>query len=87
MVQSRYCRWLGSQRHLIGRDIPGLGIALSLLFVYLCGVGTRAYAGRQLVLFFEGFSIGSSHQYCVSIYQATDEHIFSEKATHFRDVV
>ena len=73
---------------LFGRDIPGVGIALSLLFVYLCGVGTRAYAGRQLVLFFEGLLdrvpvINTVYQ---SIKQLMST-IFSEKATHFRDVV
>ena len=73
---------------LFGRDIPGLGIALSLLFVYLCGVGTRAYAGRQLVQFFEG--VLDRVPIINTVYQSIKQlmsTLFSEKATHFRDVV
>ena len=73
---------------LIGQDIPGLGIILSLLFVYLCGVGTRAYAGRQLVTFFEG--ILDRVPFINTIYQSIKQlmsTLFSEKGTHFRDVV
>lgn len=73
---------------LIGRDIPGLGIVLSLLFVYLCGVGTRAYAGRQLVSFFEG--ILDRVPFINTIYQSIKQlmsTLFSAQGTHFRDVV
>ncbi len=73
---------------LFGRDIPGLGIVLSLLFVYLCGVGTRAYAGKQLVSLYEGLLervpiINTVYQ---SIKQLMST-LFSEQANHFRDVV
>lgn len=73
---------------LFGRDIPGLGIVLSLVFVYLCGVGTRAYAGRQLVSFFEG--VLDRVPVINTVYQSIKQlmsTLFSEQATHFRDVV
>jgi len=73
---------------VFGTDIPGLGIVLSLLFVYLCGVGTRAYAGRQLVLFFEG--VLERVPIINTVYQSIKQlmsTLFSEKAAHFRDVV
>ena len=73
---------------LIGRDIPGFGIVLSLLFVYLCGVGTRAYAGRQLVSFFE--SLLDRVPFINTVYQSIKQlmsTLFSDKGTHFRDVV
>jgi uncharacterized membrane protein len=73
---------------LFGQEIPGLGIVLSLLFVYLFGVGTRAYAGKQLVSFYEKWLervpiINTVYQ---SIKQLMST-LFSKQGAHFRDVV
>lgn len=73
---------------LFGQDVPGLGIVLSLVFVYLCGVGTRAYAGKQLVSFFEG--VLDRVPFINTVYQSIKQlmsTLFSEQATHFQDVV
>lgn len=73
---------------LFGQDVPGLGIVLSLVFVYLCGVGTRAYAGKQLVSFFEGLL--DRVPFINTVYQSIKQlmsTLFSEQATHFQDVV
>lgn len=72
----------------LGYDIPGLGIALSLLFVYLSGVGTRLYAGRQLIAFYE--ALLEKVPFINGLYQAIKQlmtTLFSEQAKHFQDVV
>lgn len=73
---------------VFGRDIPGLGIALSLVFIYLCGVGTRVYAGRQLIGFYEG--VLQRVPIINVVYQSIKQlmsTLFSEQGNHFRDVV
>ena len=73
---------------LFGQDIPGLGIVLSLVFIYVCGVGTRVYAGRQLIGFYEG--ILQRVPIINVVYQSIKQlmsTLFSEQANHFRDVV
>lgn len=73
---------------LLGYDIPGVGIVLSLLFVYLSGVGTRLYAGRQLIAFYE--ALLQKVPFINGLYQAIKQlmtTLFSEQAKHFQDVV
>lgn len=73
---------------LFGHGIPGLGILLSLVFIYVVGLGTRAYAGRQLVGFYE--SVLQRVPIISGVYQAIKQlmtTLFSEQANHFRDVV
>lgn len=73
---------------LFGYDLPGLGIVLSLLFVYLSGVGTRMYAGKQLVNFYE--TLLQRVPIINGLYQAIKQlmtTLFSEQSKHFQDVV
>ncbi len=73
---------------LFGYDIPGLGILLSVLFVYLSGLATRMYAGRQVVQFYEGLL--KKVPIINGIYQSIKQlmtTLFSKKAAHFRNVV
>lgn len=73
---------------LFGQEIPGLGILLSLVFIYVVGLGTRVYAGRQLVGFYE--SVLQRVPIISGVYQAIKQlmtTLFSEQANHFRDVV
>lgn len=73
---------------LIGFDLPGLGIVLSVLFIYFSGLGVQYYAGRQLVVFTE--HLLERVPIVSSIYHAIKqlmETMFSQKGQHFREVV
>lgn len=75
-------------KSFLGRDLPGLGILLSILFIYLCGLATHNYAGKQMVRFYE--TLLTRVPLINGLYQAIKQFVstlFSEKGNNFREVV
>jgi len=75
-------------RELIGFDIPGLGIFISLMLIYLAGFGVRYYIGRRLVELTERFLV--QVPVVSGLYQAIKQvmsTMFSSSSEHFREVV
>lgn len=73
---------------VIGFDIPGLGIFLSLILIYLAGFGVRYYIGRSLVEFTERILV--QVPIVSGLYQAIKQvmsTMFSHSSDHFREVV
>ena len=75
-------------RHLLGFDIPGLGLPLSVLIVLLTGVLAHNIIGRQLVLWWE--SLLSRIPIVRSIYSSVkqvSDTMLSPKGNAFRQAV
>jgi len=73
---------------LLGRHIPGLGLVLVTLLVFLVGLLTRNYFGKKLVHLWD-LMVGRI-PIVRNIYQAVKqltEAIFSDGARHFKQVV
>ena len=73
---------------IFGTDIPGLGILLSIAFIYVCGLATHNYAGKQMVRFYE--TLLTRVPLINGLYQAIKQFVgtlFSEKGNNFREVV
>lgn len=73
---------------VIGFDIPGLGIFLSLVLIYGAGLGVRYYIGRTLVELTEKFL--AQVPIVSGLYQAIKQvmsTMFSQSSDHFREVV
>jgi len=72
----------------LGFPIPGLGILVTLLVVFLVGFGMRYYAGRRLVEWAE--RILSKVPLASVVYQGLKQLVqtlFSKREKHFRQVV
>lgn len=73
--------------HLLGRDIPGIGIAFTISIILLVGVLTRLYIGRQLVTW--GDQVVSKIPFAKGIYRAIKDFVsltFSEDGKSFKQV-
>jgi len=73
---------------VVGFPIPGLGVLLSVLILWLIGLGMRNYAGRRLVRIVEGLlrRVPLASVLYQSIKQLM-ETLFSDKGRHFQEVV
>jgi uncharacterized membrane protein len=73
---------------LIGFSIPGLGSILTLLIIFLTGVATRNFAGRQVVNLWEGMlkRIPVVNSIYSSVKQVSDT-LFSSSGNAFRKAV
>jgi len=80
---------LGLQpKNLVGFEIPGLGVVLTLVVVILFGMTLRNYIGRRIVDFYE--AILSRVPVLNGIYLGLKElfgSLFSSRGKHFRQVV
>lgn len=73
---------------LLGFNLPGLGILLSLVFVIAVGSMMQYYTGRRVVEFYEGLL--ARVPVLSGIYQGVKQlidTIFMRKGAHFREVV
>jgi uncharacterized membrane protein len=75
-------------KQLVGFDIPGLGLVLSVLVVLVTGVLARNFIGRQLVLWWEGLlsNIPIVRSIYSSVKQVSDT-MLSPKGNAFRQAV
>jgi uncharacterized membrane protein len=73
---------------LIGFSIPGLGTILTLLIIFLTGVATRNFVGRQVVMLWEGVlkRIPVVSSIYSSVKQVSDT-LFSSSGNAFRKAV
>jgi uncharacterized membrane protein len=73
---------------LIGFSIPGLGSILTLLIIFLTGVATRNFVGRQVVMLWEGIlkRIPVVSSIYSSVKQVSDT-LFSSSGNAFRKAV
>jgi uncharacterized membrane protein len=72
----------------LGFPIPGLGILVTMIIVFLVGFGTRYYAGRSIVEWTE--RLLSKVPLASGIYQGLKQLVqtlFTERGRHFRQVV
>lgn len=73
---------------VVGFDIPGLGIFLSLILIYVAGFGVRYYIGRSIVDITEKILV--QVPIVSGLYQAIKQvmsTMFSQSSENFRDVV
>jgi len=73
---------------LLGINIPGLGIIVTLAIIFICGLITQSYIGTKLVNF--GESLLDKIPVVRSIYQATKqifENLFINNNQSFKKVV
>jgi len=73
---------------LVGFAIPGLGSILTLLIIFITGLATRNFIGRQVVLLWEGVltRIPVVKQIYSSVKQVSDT-LFSSSGNAFRKAV
>lgn len=73
---------------LVGFRIPGLGTILTLLIIFVTGLGTRNFIGRQVVSLWEGFltRIPVVKSIYSSVKQVSDT-LFSSSGNAFRKAV
>jgi uncharacterized membrane protein len=75
-------------KNLIGFEVPGLGVLLTLLVVMVFGMTLRYYLGRRFVEFYE--AILSRVPVLNGVYLGLKEllgSLFSSRGKHFRQVV
>ena len=73
---------------LFNRHIPGLGVIVTVLLIFICGLVTTSYFGRRLVVYGEGL-VGKI-PIVRSIYQAIKkiaDNLFMDRAESFKKVV
>jgi uncharacterized membrane protein len=73
---------------LLGFHIPGLGVIVTLLLIFICGLVIRSYLGKKLVDF--GERLVGKIPFVRSIYQAIKrimDSLFMDKAQSFKKVV
>jgi uncharacterized membrane protein len=73
---------------LFNVHIPGLGVIVTLLLIFICGLLTRSYLGKRLVEF--GERLVGKIPFVRSIYQAIKriaDSLFMDKAQSFKKVV
>jgi uncharacterized membrane protein len=74
--------------NLLHFHIPGMGIIITVLLIFLCGLVTTSYLGNRLVIF--GERIVGKIPFVRSIYQAIKriaEGLFMDRAQSFKKVV
>lgn len=73
---------------LFNFHVPGLGVIVTLLLIFVCGLLTRSYLGKRLVEF--GERLVGKIPFVRSIYQAIKriaDSLFMDKAQSFKKVV
>lgn len=73
---------------VFGFRVPGLGAILTLLFIFLTGLATRNFVGKQIVQFWEGLlvRIPVVNSIYTSVKQVSDT-LFSSSGNAFRKAV
>jgi len=74
--------------HLIGVHIPGLGVIVTVILIFICGLATTSYFGNRMFHF--GERIVGKIPFVRSLYQAIKriaEALFMDKAQSFKKVV
>lgn len=74
--------------NLLGLHIPGLGVIVTVVLIFVCGLVTTSYLGNRLVRF--GEHLVGKIPFVRSIYQAIKriaDNLFMDKARSFKSVV